>query len=178
MRFTSSTMKKIRGVMQKQQILPSLMIKDKNDVKLWFDLVASWACPFADVEIQFQLPYHHSRICPKRCTYLVLEHQFLRSALSSVNVMYINHKIWNFMANSIFFQLFVFFPGESTSISLATSNHPQLKSYCLGRMILYAKKTPKILVLMRNVFWTKHSKQWVIVVAMGFAQLVNISLCL
>lgn len=64
----SSTMKKIRGVMQKQQIPPSLMIDDNNDMKLRFDLVGSWAYPFADVEIRFQLLYHHSNICPKRCT--------------------------------------------------------------------------------------------------------------
>lgn len=139
--FTSSTMKKIRGVMPKQQRLASLMIKDNNDIKLWFDLVASWACPFADVEIEFQLPYHHSRICLKICTCLVLKHQFLRSALSSINVMYINHKIWNFIANFIFIsytleETLAFFPKGAASVFLATSYHPQLKSYCLGRMIL------------------------------------------
>lgn len=147
-----------------------------------------WSCcimglSFADVEIQFQLPDHHSRICLKRCTCLVLKHQFLRSALSSINVMYIIHNIWNFMAHFIFIsytleETLVFFPRGATSIFLATSYHPQLKSYCLGRMILYAKKNPRILALMRKVFWTKHPKQWVIVVAMAFTELLNISLCL
>lgn len=39
--FMSSTMKKITGVMYKEHITPSLMNKDKNGLKLPFDLIVS-----------------------------------------------------------------------------------------------------------------------------------------